>query len=73
MINLKIKFTKEIQNEIESAKERIKYWNKQIKTDLPLAIKREIQNIENLEGLLEDMDKSSHFTDPVFSYEEDDL
>lgn len=70
MFNLKSKFKNEINQEIKNCQNNIKRLEQNYH-DIPNMIEKEKRIIENLKGLLEDMNKSTHFVDPVFSYEED--
>lgn len=70
MRNLKQKFIKDINNEIEDAYENIGRYKLQLES-IPIYIKQVELQIENLKGLLVSVEADQHFTDPVFSYEEE--
>jgi hypothetical protein len=68
MINYKEKFKKQLESEIESTVKHIKYLDDQIKTNLPKAINECYLKISNLKELLKSVENNDSFSDPIFSY-----
>lgn len=69
MTNYKKKFIKELQDEISSAKLCIAQTEARIKIHLPQAIKELELKIVNLKELLEAVKANDSFSEPIFSYE----
>ncbi len=68
MINYKEKFKKELEREINDALKHIAYLEGQIKVHLPKVIHDHHIKISNLKQLLKDIENNDSFTDPIFSY-----
>jgi DNA mismatch repair ATPase MutS len=69
MTNFKQKFIKELEREIESSKRQIVYIEEQIKINLPQVINEHYIKISNLNELLKDIENTDSFSEPIFSYE----
>ena len=70
MKNLKAKFVKEIEHEIQATKQHIETLNAQL-FNLPKVIKDCEKQIDNLQGLLKTVESDEHFTEPTFHYEDE--
>lgn len=69
MINYKKKFTIQLEQEIQDTANHITYLENQIKVHLPKAIQECHVKISNLHELLKDIKNNDSFSDPIFSYE----
>lgn len=67
-MNYKEKFKKELESEIQNTIKHIQYLDEQIKTNLPKAIHECYLKISNLKELLKSVENNDSFSDPRFSY-----
>ena len=69
MTNFKKKFIKELEGEINDTLRNIAYIEGQINVHLPKAIHDSYIKISNLKELVKSIQNNDSFSDPIFSYE----